>query len=1010
MQEGTGDDDMLPVLRKFLITDFEGYCPPRAQISDALLDDFENFGRPQVLTAPSLDDKTASAAAAFEEAGGANLKGWGREPVPSASAGVDEQMSLLRPLDRQQFSQAVQSGFEEMEADDIDLVFDEIDKDGDGALTLEELYETYKTVQAELVTDQEMEEGIGLRDAESAAKLRPQTPDAAFSKLAASGQAWNDAGQGQGLLPSPSKTDISERMQMQGWEEVCKVLSTQSAYLPQAGQAMVDAAVDLSGALLLADAANGGIHFGDGISLGGIVAGLQSQAEAVTAAVLLPSLRQGVVEQREIRERFGPVVANIVEDSLWLSKLPESVGLLDDDGSRFLREYMVAVSRDHRAVIVMLADRLHSLRRARNAPLYEQHLRALEALQVYSPLAHALGVGKWLWELEDLSFRALFPDSYADVEQWQLDLWEESGEMMEVAKGKVLASLNGNALLAANVQRYAITSRRKSLFSTFKKMYQKNKNLEGIKDVFAMRIVIGLESDKRSDEDMQVRACLEAYQSLREALPEYTEGKGRFKDYASKPKPNGYQSVHTTLITPSGLPVEIQIRTEEMHAAAEFGDAAHNLYKGGIKSLSSAQKFADSVRKTNIAVLVPDDDDNCFSSSSPSDTSSTMGAGPGDDVLETTLSADMEEQRVDDLPPSGLDIDCGAGGGQGDEGGVFMRRARKKGERGRKAVGHGAASAMDASCGASSTGKRPPSLGAALRQRAQGDDALPLTAAQVLAASDGASFPSIMKAPSIGSEELDDGLVGDSWLGESVGRDIYYTIPRPGGEAGLGWSGEGIAANGGGGSGGDLIVDAADDEVMGALALVMEEMEREAWREVALRTQTQPRSAADEAVLRQVLRRQGAGVIKRSERLRMLLDTSMVSACFFSPICTSPPFLLPSLSRRVQHPSPSARAHASTHALTVRARDRVVSSTRKPLRQGLLTSSNSCTRPGRSQGARETRTRAQRATNSITTRSTARPRSWLAAMASCCVRRARTLRLCHLRPERATSLRYLNDP
>jgi guanosine-3',5'-bis(diphosphate) 3'-pyrophosphohydrolase len=286
------------------------------------------------------------------------------------------------------------------------------------------------------------------------------------------------------------------------------------------------------------------------------------------------------VNAAQVRERFGPVVASIVEDSLWLSKLPDRTGLLDDDGSRFLREYMVAVSRDHRAVVVMLADRLHSLRRASAAPLYEQHLRALEALQVYSPLAHALGVGKWLWELEDLSFRALFPDSYSDVERWQLELWEESEEMMEMAKSEVLASLNDNALLVEHVQRYTISSRRKSIFSTFKKMYQKNKNLEGIKDVFAMRIVIGLHASARDNADLQARVCLEAYVALRKALPEYTEGRGRFKDYVTKPKPNGYQSVHTTLKTPTGLPIEIQIRTEEMHAAAEFGDAAHNLYKG----------------------------------------------------------------------------------------------------------------------------------------------------------------------------------------------------------------------------------------------------------------------------------------------------------------------------------------------------------------------------------------------------------------------------------------------
>jgi len=558
MQEGQGatETDMLPVLRKFLMNDFEGYTPLRAQVSASLLDDFENFGVPQALTAPALDDGKRSF-----EAGGADVAGWGRQQ--QAEGDTEEHLDLLKPLDRLQFSQAVQSGLSEMATEDIDMVFDDIDKDGDGTLTLEELYETYKTVQAEIVTDQDMDLRDFEQSAQSAAKLRPETPDAAFSNLLTGGGDTPE--QAPGVSSSPGvRADLAVRLAE--WEEVCTVLTTQSAYLPVEGQELLQLAVDYSGEVLLVDQSDGGKHnFGDGLALGGIVAGLQSQSEAVTAAVLLPAIRTGAMKSVEVRERFGPVVASIVEDSLWLSRLPETVGLLDDDGSRFLREYMVATSRDHRAVVVMLADRLHSLRRTRQSPLYEQHLRALEALQVYSPLAHALGVGKWLWELEDLSFRALFPDSYADLEQWQLALWHESGEMLEVAKDEVLASLNENPLLVANVQRYAITSRRKSLFSTFKKMYQQNKNLEGIKDVFAMRIVIGLKPHVREDREVQARVCLEAYSSLRQALPHYTEGARRFKDYASKPKANGYQSVHTTLDTPSGLPLEVQVHTHTTH-------------------------------------------------------------------------------------------------------------------------------------------------------------------------------------------------------------------------------------------------------------------------------------------------------------------------------------------------------------------------------------------------------------------------------------------------------------
>jgi len=294
MQEGEAENDMLPVLRKFMMYDFEGYSPSRAQVPSSLLDDFENFGAPQALTAPSLGEGAASedpgsseASSAFQ-AGGASVAGWGRQQ------GVDRvddgRLDLLQPLDRQQFSRAVQSGMSDMAVEDIDMVFDNIDKDGDGTLTLEELYETYKTVQAEVVTDQEIRD-MSVRDFElSAAKLRPETPDAAFSNVLPitgdkGGEAETDASalaQHASAVDPPS--DLSARMAE--WEEVCKVLTTQSAYLPAEGQEMLRQAVELSAETLLARAADAGSLdlgdglFGDGLALGGIVAGLQSQSGA----------------------------------------------------------------------------------------------------------------------------------------------------------------------------------------------------------------------------------------------------------------------------------------------------------------------------------------------------------------------------------------------------------------------------------------------------------------------------------------------------------------------------------------------------------------------------------------------------------------------------------------------------------------------------------------------------------------------------------------------------------
>jgi len=294
MQEGEADNDLLPVLRKFMMYDIEGCSPPQAQSS--LMDDFEKFGAPQALTAPSLRDESPSEASSAFQAGGASVSGWGRE---QGVARVDDgRLDLLQPLNRQQFSRAVQSGLSGMAAEDIDLVFDNIDKDGDGTLTLEELYETYKTVQAELVTDQEIKE-MSVRDFElSAAKLRPKTPDAAFSNVlpSAGDRLGKPAPAADDTLKRPaasvdSRPDLSARMAE--WEEVCKVLMTQAAYLPSEGQLMIQQAVELSGQALLArgaDPAAGSLQFGDGLALGGIVAGLQSQSEAVCAAVLVPGM------------------------------------------------------------------------------------------------------------------------------------------------------------------------------------------------------------------------------------------------------------------------------------------------------------------------------------------------------------------------------------------------------------------------------------------------------------------------------------------------------------------------------------------------------------------------------------------------------------------------------------------------------------------------------------------------------------------------------------------------
>eukprot|EP00960_Hanusia_phi_P064591 765838-Hanusia_phi.AAC.1 len=478
-------------------------------------------------------------------------RGQGKDSADQAEAIQHYKSSDSKTLDRSEFSAVVKAaGLEQMEASDIDMVFDGMDVNQDGTLSLEEVVETYRRVHAEVVLDgdlrEEEEEEEEMRvssDRVDVSNLRPEAPGAEVNSI----------------LPFYGEETSSASVLSQQWKQVCDALARQSVYLPPDGQYQVQDALRFTGERLLGSRVVDQ-KFGEGLAIGSIIAGLQLPTPVLVSAVLLPCVRERSASIQEVRDRFGPVVGSMVEDSVWLSELPDRVGLLDDDGSRFLREYMVAASRDHRAVIVMLADRLNALRRIEEAPLYDQHLKALESLQIFSPLAHALGVGKWLWELEDLSFRALFPDSYSSVEQWQLELWEVSSNMMEQAKIDVLNALNENDFLLEHVERYAITSRRKSVFSTFKKMFRSNKKLEvssaspfcfclvtclqDVKDVFAMRVVIGLKSQFRSDDAVQVRACTEAYSAVKKGLVGWGEPRGRFKDYVTHPKPNGYQDVN----------------------------------------------------------------------------------------------------------------------------------------------------------------------------------------------------------------------------------------------------------------------------------------------------------------------------------------------------------------------------------------------------------------------------------------------------------------------------------
>ena len=237
-----------------------------------------------------------------------------------------------------------------------------------------------------------------------------------------------------------------------------------------------------------------------------------------------------------------------------------------------IRKMMVAMAEDLRVVLIKLADRLHNMRTLDPLPEVKRRKISRETLDIYAPLAHRLGIGQIKWELEDLAFRNLEPEAYEDVVKRIARKRHDRETLVSDLREILARELEKVGILAD------ITGRPKHIYSVWQKMTRENKDFSEIYDLSAIRVHVD-----------SVRDCygvLGVVHSLWKPVP------GRFKDYVAMPKSNGYQSLHTTVITHTGEPIEIQIRTHEMHRTAEFGVAAHWTYKEGGKDASFDQKLS----------------------------------------------------------------------------------------------------------------------------------------------------------------------------------------------------------------------------------------------------------------------------------------------------------------------------------------------------------------------------------------------------------------------------------
>ncbi len=301
------------------------------------------------------------------------------------------------------------------------------------------------------------------------------------------------------------------------------------------------------------------------------LANLGLDDETVCAALLHDVVEDTDVTIEDITKEFGKAIAEMVDGVTKLGKLQyttEKEQQVED-----YRKMFLAMGKDIRVILIKLADRLHNMKTLKYLKRDRQIANAKETLDLYAPLANRLGIYSLKWELEDLSFRYLYPEEYRELVEGINRKREERLQFIDKIVEQIRIELKKQQIEAE------ITGRAKHLYSIYRKMQRDNKTLDQIYDLFALRILVN-----------SVKDCYAALGVVHEL---YNPMPGRFKDYISVPKPNMYQSIHTTLLGPKGTPFEVQIRTWDMHRIAEFGIAAHWAYKEANKEKKSNVVVSD---------------------------------------------------------------------------------------------------------------------------------------------------------------------------------------------------------------------------------------------------------------------------------------------------------------------------------------------------------------------------------------------------------------------------------
>lgn len=311
------------------------------------------------------------------------------------------------------------------------------------------------------------------------------------------------------------------------------------------------------------------------VSVAKILLELGMDTESLVAALLHDVVEDTQTSQEEITRLFGRDISLLVSGVTKLGRIPYSSR--EQQQAENIRKMLLAMSQDIRVIIIKLADRLHNMRTIDAMPPQKQRDKALETMEVYAPIAHRLGIRAVKEELEDLSLKHLDPVAYNDIDKALAIQKEERTEFLQNIIERIQERMKTDS-----VQIY-LEGRVKSIYGIYRKVYMQGKALEEIYDIYAVRIIVD--------------TVIECYNILGIMHDMFTPIPNRFKDYISTPKPNMYQSLHTTVIGKEGVPFEIQIRTWEMHHTAEYGIAAHWKYKAGLQGKDRLEERLAWIRK-----------------------------------------------------------------------------------------------------------------------------------------------------------------------------------------------------------------------------------------------------------------------------------------------------------------------------------------------------------------------------------------------------------------------------